>query len=1067
MNALGRREVIDLLTYLDKNKEKFEGYEKVINLDKLHKIAASVFYRTILSDIEEEFIIDKFIQNNMIIDIKTPSVICKNRDCIISSIKKDINSIDFIIMNTRLHNDDELKEFVIDEALKQNYILKYNSPFFLKENYDIAINSIKQDVSSATYFVPTHDVTDEQMQDLIDLVIQGKYVVNENTHPYLSMNIDVVLSSIREDINSKIPPEMKKELIVIEELAKRNYDFSEQFIKESSLLCLKDEVIKNAFMSKLKFADEIGSDYDLRLKEFINRILESKLDIKTINDLFANSLENEWEKEKSRNSELYTNVFGKICGILRNNKRGFLNAIDGCLLLNIMECILKDKYSQLYNAMNNYYNIYHSNIPNKLKELEPYQDIISLYSSLYVAMSKENYKKKEKKRYERTIKSYFKLNLSNPIIYKQIYEQSQKRKFRKMIFDKNEEVVKFINSLKHKYFFVLSEDVIEKILDEIIYSDKPDYKNVFRFSLEGDFKLHEKVTKIINRLNNGFISICDKEIDKYREYIIYDHHTKKYLNCNDTFKKEEKKEYKKYKNLVHIFNKIKREIMLYVKELEVDELIDEKHMKKLIDELPFTDDNFVLDYEKILEETNISSFLCRVVTTLEENKKINILDDECYNSLIKIFADPGIYWFLSILHSNKYKVPIEFNKEYKDFFQMVSMSDSIKKFSHNHSIDISSFSKFMKVYDLCRYSDEMSINILGKNIIEELLFTYSSHEKYEVITEATKLVSHMSYRREKTIPYIEGEYKNYKYSIYDNNDTDILLCGIRTSSCFALLSSDCDFLQYCCLNKNGFVIKITDELDNFVGKASGFRNGNCVFINQLRTINDYLTSSYTNKLDGKDIINTFQEACIDMLNTSLNNKEENIKIEHIFATKSFSLGDCTTVVSDEVTEYIGDEPMNINSEDWLEFVNLTGESLGTFTNDSSGFITDYGSYPLVLIASLKNYNEITKDDIKLGDVPTLYKNNSTELLINGEYSTESIEKINRIKAINSYLRNEEYNQNQISNNYFIYMGNNWYVIINEDEVIDSDYIVLDEIAKKEYEVALHEIKEKTKKLIKK
>ena len=300
MNALGRREVIDLLTYLDKNKEKFEGYEKVINLDKLHKIAASVFYRTILSDIEEEFIIDKFIQNNMIIDIKTPSVICKNRDCIISSIKKDINSIDFIIMNTRLHNDDELKEFVIDEALKQNYILKYNSPFFLKENYDIAINSIKQDVSSATYFVPTHDVTDEQMQDLIDLVIQGKYVLNENTHPYLSMNIDVVLTSIREDINSYIPPEMKKELIVIQELAKGNYDFSEQFIKESSLLCLKDEVIKNAFMSKLKFADEIGSDYDLRLKEFINRILESKLNIKTINDLFANSLENEWEKEKQK-----------------------------------------------------------------------------------------------------------------------------------------------------------------------------------------------------------------------------------------------------------------------------------------------------------------------------------------------------------------------------------------------------------------------------------------------------------------------------------------------------------------------------------------------------------------------------------------------------------------------------------------------------------------------------------------------------------------------------------------------------------------------------------------------
>ena len=103
---------------------------------------------------------------------------------------------------------------------------------------------------------------------------------------------------------------------------------------------------------------------------------------------------------------------------------------------------------------------------------------------------------------------------------------------------------------------------------------------------------------------------------------------------------------------------------------------------------------------------------------------------------------------------------------------------------------------------------------------------------------AKELVCEMIKRDKSTVPDVSGKTNNYTYSIYDSQDETVLLAGINTDACFRINGMDNDFLHYCVLDKNGFIIKITDSFGNFIGRASGFRNGNGVYINQLRTIYD-------------------------------------------------------------------------------------------------------------------------------------------------------------------------------------------------------------------------------------
>ena len=97
------------------------------------------------------------------------------------------------------------------------------------------------------------------------------------------------------------------------------------------------------------------------------------------------------------------------------------------------------------------------------------------------------------------------------------------------------------------------------------------------------------------------------------------------------------------------------------------------------------------------------------------------------------------------------------------------------------------------------------------------------------------------------------------------------------------------FFHYCLLDKNGFILKIEDIYGNFIARAAGFRHGNYIYINQLRSIYDdrfnlNVNFEYSGE-EFEEIIETFKQACNDIINTSQGNEKEKNKVEYIFVTK--------------------------------------------------------------------------------------------------------------------------------------------------------------------------------------
>ena len=62
------------------------------------------------------------------------------------------------------------------------------------------------------------------------------------------------------------------------------------------------------------------------------------------------------------------------------------------------------------------------------------------------------------------------------------------------------------------------------------------------------------------------------------------------------------------------------------------------------------------------------------------------------------------------------------------------------------------------------------------------------------------------------------------------------------------------------------------------------------------------------------------------------------------------------------------------------------------------------------------------------------------------------EKVNRIKAINSYLTKTDFVSVKISDNSNVFIGDNWYIIYCDGRIIDSCVLSFDDDAKKEFEI---------------
>ena len=1108
----------------------------------------SIVYAYNLSDRVMKTAISYAKERNYIFRPDTPSFMLYNKDLIKVSIKADARTIDLV------PNDAwtvELAKFAYNEAVSQGYTLNDYSPAFFKNNLEIIKTSLKSGNSSLIN-VDWKSLTDEQIAsleeyilqndfdfvidnrtplsfkrnidivvkstklnpesinyadivyltrnpqsyvELINKLIEAKYILNESTPEQLRLSSTLVLNSIKLDINSakyideRMTRALKQDLDDYAEtpedeevvdrllqirhyLLQNNYYSLEDFIKFDAPV-LKDEVALEYYLERMGISkdtsDEESKKYYERVKNFILSCLKIPLKVSDTKKVFHMIALKKWENYRRENTDNYTNIFNRICDSLEKNGN-FIEAINELKFLIKVDDVLDERKYALFNAFIEYHQIYHNpNIKNKVELLQAKRNQISEYAALFISKSKEDFISEQIKEFDKAFKSLFIIRTDSPLVKKKVVEVKQRDMLKKMYTNHDTSLQEKLKRIKDKYLNYkfsnpISEDKISHILDlfikksiegntssvdEILQTSKPD-----RFD---EYELFEKISKIINRLNSKNITIDSPEATKYHDFISYDGNN--YYYSRRPFTEEELSQIKGYKDLKYIFGKVKSEILQIAKSIDSFDKLTQEDIKNTIGECPFTDEYY--EFNPNFYDNYIINLFGIYTNMFEDNRQL-ILDDTYYETINKLLIKEGLFTYVNVTTVGRNRQN-DNQGTFKDMDKVcdididtvVSELPSLMTVMEPKDITIDNLSQILEFKDMFMYADLSQISILGKDVIKKIYSNngFTSSSQKERINVACELISQMISKKDKTVPFVKGDYGNYKYSMYDSTDTTLLTTGLDTNACFRCCGNDNDFLHYCALDKNGFVIKLTDSNGNFIGRASGFRNGNGVYINQLRTIYDKKSSAYDSEKAA--IIETFKKACNDIVDVSQNNPDEQNKIDFVVVTKSYSLSDIGSNIDDVTRNAIGTAPMDGTSEDWKNFVANT-KNLKEAKQSGRYFTTDFGNYSLICIKSA--VGSLSPDKIKKGDVEAVYTRNRKKICT--EVANEKIEDyINKIRGIEAYQTNGLFTYLKLPKDSKVVSGDNWYIVYNNEGIVDGRYLNSDEYAKSEYNSYMERILE--------
>jgi len=1055
-NFIIENQDIIISNYQSFSKNTLEVFQEIINGRK--KIPNDFK----LLEVEEQLLINIFINSNLSFDEFTPDFIIKNPLCIKSAVLRNINSIKYLYEAAL---DYQLKEFITSECLKQDYVLSNDSPLYLKSNFEVSRNSVKLNIKSADYInwylLDLEDKNHEKTRQLVKEIIGLGYQLTSKSHRFLKEDEEVVLVAIISDIKNLkyASPLTKWKKKVFNYLLMNGYEFTDSQIITLPLVCFLNHVVLKETFKRFNLYGSNDLKYQERFTKLYYDALNSKPLIKNFESIFQYMAEISWEDYRKVNSDFYNNIFGKICAELRNSNT-LEDALFNLALIDEMKEILrKEEFDKISLAMEEYYRIYHSNAINKIEKLMPAKDLIATYASLYVSKSKDNYINEQILQYYQSLRNYYELKINNPLVYKQLILSKKKQIFCEKYQNNDPNIYNFLEKLINTYSSQSSPEDIRYLINEFLIHDKVKLLDVFPLpDCYYDYQRYKKACKLIIRLNHGYIQYNGVEVSNYQDIISFDYNSQMYIYTGKMFTENNLQDINDYQNKYQLFEKIKKAIMMEIQSLDLGDKIDEELKNNLITKLPFTDEYFEFKDKKILSgqgEICFKRLIDRTINDLNGFVSSSLTNDESYQKVYHLFIKQAIFWLLLIADNELLDELNELGINKENIIKIVNNMPNLIKLAEDFQLDLTNFKELLLVKQINEYTDASGVAILGRDIIEKLYMELGYKDDCEmVIRVAKELVCQMIRRNKSTVPYVSGKYLNYHYSLYDSQDVSVLTSGIDTDACFRISGFCHDFLHYCVLDKNGFVIKITDDFGNFIARAAGFRHGNCVFINQLRTIYDCSGNNYDGQYEceRQDIIATFIKCCQDIVTTSQRNPQETKKIEFVFVTKSYSLDDVLGNVSVSVTEKIGSSPMDTRSEDWTYFLENTSNL--EKCSICGYFETDYGNYPLICVASTKKITDIKPRDIKKRNVPALYERKRSRVIVTNKNCQEVVRIINRINAIACFFQEITFNVIEIPDESYIITGDNWYIIFNQHEIINSCCLEWDIYAKREFQTSM-------------
>lgn len=1053
-----------------------------------------------LTEAQKNLLVKTFLQNPTAFDESTPNIIIEDPTCLLAAINIDLNSLAFLSYFYEVPR--EIFPSIIAVAKKKKYTLTPISPSFLKHNFNIAFNSIHIDCQTADY-VDYDYIWYKDKQTIISVLSKSRYVISEKTPEYLLNSETICLTSLKNDLKSLefLPIELKAKPTIFKYLLHNGYEFSDEELEQLPISILSDEEVLTYYQEKLldnlykRDHDQLKEILKLfknivlsevakeNFKKLIRTFTSTKPTIESFEQIWTKRALEEWHKYRSNHPTDYANLFVKITGELRNVAH-FEEVFKNISFFDIRLTIPKS-YDNFVSAMKEYFNIYHSEDPDYLEHLQKPAAAISKYIALYIAASKEAIVKEELHFFKWWSKPYFKIKQDNPSIKKKIIEHRCRKLYEYLYLNSDPTVENFVDSLIQKYKDSIPENHLKVVITAIIRG----FKHI-DFLVDAPkkprsydaYKHHHEVKRIVNRLNSGYIKYDNPEVQKEIDFICWDKNKEQYFVAPINISPSEVADIEKYEEFLKVYKDLNAAILAEIKKVKYDGFVEKEIIETLTEQLPFTDEFFEFDETKLILKNllipiqNFHMHSDYSYSFIYENSGIfyllnsnfyseTILSDSTYYQIVyKLLVESSIAWLLCIEQNNIENIPKLYKEKCLDPQELLELLNNIPellKFAKMFNYSLESFNDFVQFNNISTYMDAKSLAILGPEIALNLHKDnqYSKEAMGNIIKKACYLISNMCKRNSSTVPYVAGNTQNYTYSTYDSGDNELLLAGIKTNSCFKINNTDNDFLFYTALDKNGFVIKITDNVGNFIARASGFRNGNFIYINQLRTVYDKGNNEIAgiSPSESNELISALKKACEDMIRISKSNPYDELGIDAVFITRSYLLKNYQGPIIS--TEKIGEQPIDHTSKDWQEFI----QNNGSYLQESPRldyFTTDFSSYPLLCLASSTplNKDDLNMPTIKRKDTPALYHRHRNSIMYGTFENKEILMKVNKIAGVYAYLNDLEFISPQVQADNTIFVGDNWYAITDNGKIVESCVLNQDPEAIKELTATIETMK---------
>ena len=277
--------------------------------------------------------------------------------------------------------------------------------------------------------------------------------------------------------------------------------------------------------------------------------------------------------------------------------------------------------------------------------------------------------------------------------------------------------------------------------------------------------------------------------------------------------------------------------------------------------------------------------------------------------------------------------------------------------------------------------------------------------------------------------------KQVNFIVGNRSNPSNICHGERTGACMRIGGAGEGLFLKCLTDENWFHIRIEDPITHkYISRVSGFRNGNTVYLNQLRETSD--SSKYTNK-DLQEFIRIYAESIIE------ETKDSEYPIENVFINDKYAMENC------------GDKQYILGAGIQSEY-NLNEVSQYRLTN-SIDIWTDVKT-SAVLLATTEEGKKTLEGYVPLKNGPEnairfsvardkIYGINYDESIIIHRFIqsgiTDIYERINRVYCMKQKLLGYDYKYiNDISIERIVdaYVSSDWYVYIDSNYEIHSDFI---------------------------